>query len=45
MEQVLLFATGVFVCIGFIFVPIKAMSTIKSLNPIRNKTDKTKEIK
>lgn len=44
MEQFLLFATGVFVCVGFIFVPIKAMTIVNSLNPTRNKTDKTKEI-
>ena len=32
MEQIILFATGVFVVIGFIFVPIKAASDMRKNN-------------
>lgn len=31
MEQIILFATGVFVVIGFIFVPAKAVSDMRKM--------------
>ncbi len=31
MEQIILLATGIFVVIGFVFVPIKAMYDIRKM--------------